>query len=156
MFEATWVRMSIEDYSEIYTSYFTVDTVNIEWWNPITLQYETREFAIESLSADKLVDDKGDWVAWENVKMTAVQTNNMVIAAQISFDANGGTGSMGNKNGYIRDEYVVPTNGFTPPSGQVFANWNTEADGSGSVFLPGQRRTYIHEAITLYAQWTTP
>jgi hypothetical protein len=154
-FEATWTRMTIEEYSQLKSLCYTVDTINIEWWNPLTLQYETREFAIESLTEDRLIDKDGDFMEWENIKMSAVQTNNMVIPAQIIFNANGGTGTMANKNGYIRDEYSVPASTFTPPSGKVFINWNTSADGTGSAFEVGQQRTYLYESLTLYAQWSS-
>ena len=152
-FEATWDRMSIEEFSNLHNTAYTTDTVNIEWWNPLTRQYETREFAVETLEPERLVDKGGDFVEWENVRMVAVQTNNMVIAATIIFNANGGSGNMNNLNGFFRDEYRVPASTFAAPAGMVFNGWNTEPDGSGSAFVIGQRRALMFESLTLFAQW---
>ncbi|MBO7132077.1 hypothetical protein J6V85_02340, partial [Candidatus Saccharibacteria bacterium] len=47
---------------------------------------------------------------------------------------------------------------LTPPSGKVFAGWNTAADGSGTSYTNQQSVTNIAAdggTITLYAQWVT-
>ena len=44
--------------------------------------------------------------------------------------------------------------GFTNPNGVPFACWNTERDGSGQIFLDGQKMTNVVAGpMNLYAQW---
>ena len=65
----------------------------------------------------------------------------------ISFDANGGTGSMGDVND-IRGSYILPISGFTAPSDKVFTGWkvgeNTYGAGDEVVIL---------ENTTIKAMW---
>ena len=68
----------------------------------------------------------------------------------VSFDPNGGTGtmeSMVETPGYTT---LLPDCSFTPPRGCVFLGWSYERDGeviTGSRFVPKGR------TMTLYAQW---
>ena len=71
----------------------------------------------------------------------------------ISFDANGGTGSMENIQAQIDD--TLPENQFTR-TGWSFAGWSTSADGSGTYFADKAvllESNYPNENCTLYAQW---
>ena len=73
----------------------------------------------------------------------------------ISFDANGGTGSMDELTLYVYDFYPLPTNTFTRADYE-FTGWNTEPDGSGSSYYDGERVSDLASpgsTITLYAQW---
>ena len=74
----------------------------------------------------------------------------------VTYDANGGTGSMTDSDSpYSGSSSVtVLTNGFTAPSSKVFSNWNTAADGSGTSYDPDDTFT-ITENTTLYAQWVS-
>lgn len=40
-----------------------------------------------------------------------------------------------------------------PPEGKQFVEWNTEADGTGTEYAPGEYIGYFGCDITLYAQW---
>ncbi len=78
-------------------------------------------------------------------------TNNSCIAEKgpriryiVSYDANGGTGSMSNSKNVIAD------NTFTAPTGAIFKEWNTKADGTGDVYTTSSELT---SDLTLYAQW---
>ena len=47
----------------------------------------------------------------------------------------------------------IPTpDGFSPPDGMLFLQWNTEHDGSGTAYDGGEEMELIGD-ITLYAQW---
>jgi uncharacterized repeat protein (TIGR02543 family) len=77
-----------------------------------------------------------------------------VVQYTVTFDANGGTGTMANQSTNIDPELILEANRFTR-EGYFFDGWNTEADGSGvsyedqgTVNLAG-----VGESITLYAQW---
>ena len=81
-----------------------------------------------------------------------------VLSYSISFDSNGGTGTMENQNIAVLDSAIVYTNiasnTFTHSAdGWYFTGWNTARDGSGTSYTDGQR-IGLRSNITLYAQWT--
>ncbi len=73
----------------------------------------------------------------------------------ISFDANGGTGEMEEKDFYSAfydaGGTALPKNLFAKENG-AFLYWNTEADGSGTSYADGAVIA-PKEDLTLYAQW---
>ena len=71
----------------------------------------------------------------------------------IKYDANGGTGEMSDQVVFTNTAVVLSTNTFTM-EGCLFENWNTAADGGGTVYAKGQEIS-IEEDIILYAQWDT-
>lgn len=72
----------------------------------------------------------------------------------VTYDANGGSGTMTDKNSPYADgaEATVLTNGFTR-SRYTFTGWNTKADGSGKSYAEGASIT-MRGNVALYAQWT--
>ncbi|MBO7718429.1 InlB B-repeat-containing protein [Candidatus Saccharibacteria bacterium] len=73
----------------------------------------------------------------------------------VSFDANGGTGTMGDQSILVGEATNLNSNTFTR-SGYDFVGWNTVAGGSGTSYTDGQSVTDLTTArstITLYAQW---
>lgn len=64
----------------------------------------------------------------------------------VTYNANGGTGSMDPTN----NEIVA--NSFIAPAGQAFIGWNTAADGNGDAYKAGDAVT---SNLNLYAQWAT-
>ena len=69
----------------------------------------------------------------------------------ISFDANGGTGALSPEYLEDNESLIIPSNVFSC-DGYIFICWNTKADGTGTIYTPGQSLTPT-ENITLYAQW---
>ncbi len=57
--------------------------------------------------------------------VTAVWEDIPVTTYTVSFDANGGTGTMADKTG-ISGEYTLPANEFTAPSGKQFKAWSVD------------------------------
>jgi uncharacterized repeat protein (TIGR02543 family) len=70
----------------------------------------------------------------------------------VTFDPNGGTGSMSNQSGNYNTTAALTSNAFTR-TGYTFAGWNTSANGSGTSYADGASHTFT-ASITLYAQWT--
>lgn len=72
----------------------------------------------------------------------------------ITFNANGGSGTMTNQEAEGLDTTVSTTikaNAFTR-TGYRFTNWNTKPDGSGTAYTSGQTIS-LTANTTLYAQW---
>ena len=67
----------------------------------------------------------------------------------VSYNANGGTGTMTNSTGA---SITLKECTFTAPVGKEFNGWNTAANGSGASYTDQQ--TGITANLTLYAQWS--
>ena len=78
--------------------------------------------------------------------LNASEQNNTV-----SFDANGGTGSMSSMTFGKGETKTLTANAFTR-TGYTFTGWNTNADGTGTSYSDKQSITPT-ENLTLYAQW---
>lgn len=99
-----------------------------------------------------------------------------VYMMDCAMDANGGTGTMDSVHSYVapglgdgvinkidkewRDKTTysentkAPACTFTAPTGYAFMGWNTEADGSGVSYKPGDYLKTTNQPLTkLYAQW---
>ena len=69
----------------------------------------------------------------------------------VTFDANGGTGTMASQAVLSSADTKLNANTFTR-SGYTFSGWNTKANGSGTSYSNGQSVT-LSDNTTLYAQW---
>ena len=80
-------------------------------------------------------------------------TVTLYVAKQstITFDANGGAGTMASQT-LTADGAINPAT-FTR-SGYYFTGWNTKSDGSGTAYSDGATFTPTGSDVTLYAQWT--
>ena len=94
--------------------------------------------------------------------LTATQGETVTLYAQweavsyVSFNANGGSGTMSNMTLYANTAQNLTANSFTK-TGYTFVGWNTKANGSGTSYSDGASVTSLTSAgeeITLYAQWT--
>ena len=73
-----------------------------------------------------------------------------IIAYTVTFDPNGGTGTMGTETGAL--PFALAAIAYTR-AGFTFTGWNTAPDGSGTAYANGA--TYDTSAnVTLYAQWS--
>ena len=73
----------------------------------------------------------------------------------VTFDRNGGTGSMSAQEFNCGESKALTANTFTK-TGYTFAGWNTEANGSGDSYINQQSvnlSSINNDNITLYAQW---
>lgn len=75
-----------------------------------------------------------------------------VYQRTVSYNANGGSGSMDSQTFYPDDgeSVTIKENGFTR-SGYSFVNWNTSWDGKRASYNAGAK--YSGNGISLYAQW---
>ena len=70
-------------------------------------------------------------------------------SATVTFDVNGGSGSMTSQT--AGSAMALTTNTLTRP-GYTFSGWNTAANGSGTAYADGAQYAFAASA-TLYAQW---
>jgi hypothetical protein len=85
----------------------------------------------------------------EDVTINATFNNGSVV--KLTYDANGGNGS--DSINYLAGDatFAIDGSGFSRV-GCTFANWNTEADGSGTSYAAGDVIT-LTDNMTLYAKW---
>ena len=69
----------------------------------------------------------------------------------VTFDPNGGEGSMAPAKVVAGKDTKLPTSTFTR-SGYIFASWNTKPDGTGTRISNGAT-VKVTSDVTLYAQW---
>ena len=71
----------------------------------------------------------------------------------LSYDANGGIGTMSAETGVAGKIVTVAQNEFTR-NNYAFIGWNTQADGKGTAYKPGDSFTLTDKDTVLYAQWS--
>ncbi len=80
------------------------------------------------------------------------------VTYEISFDANGGAGTMENLELTYDVPGTLPSNAFAL-DGKLFVGWNTKADGSGDTFANSSAVINLaHDQgsiVALYAQWAS-
>ncbi len=96
--------------------------------------------------------DKGYFKSDDSAYMVAADGNDLKLVKQftVTFNANGGTGSMGSVNVTDGAEYTLPDNPFTAPSGgKQFKGWATSANGD----VITTETITVTDDTTLYAIW---
>ena len=72
---------------------------------------------------------------------------------KLTYDANGGKGATDPAPGAAGGSVTVAKNGFKR-SNYTFTGWNTQADGKGTAYKPGDSFTLTDKDTVLYAQWS--
>lgn len=74
----------------------------------------------------------------------------------VTFDGNGGSGTMADQSFEYGEEKALTANSFTR-TGHAFTGWNTKADGSGTPYTDEREVKNLTDTdggtVTLYAQW---
>ena len=91
-------------------------------------------------------------VAEEDATYTAQYSATARVVYTITFNANGGEGSMEPQRFEVGVDTALNTNAFTRES-YNFIGWNTAADGSGATYADEGAILELTGDITLYAQW---
>lgn len=78
---------------------------------------------------------------------------NQVGNYTVSYNANGGNGTMASATVANGGNYTVLPTAFTR-SGYSFVNWNTQSNGSGTTYVTNATINNVTSDITLYAQWS--
>lgn len=114
-----------------------------------------------------IYDFNGDptgFAAMEGDVLSGVDQNLQWLAIMgdvfvVSYNANGGTGTMSSQQGIQYIGHTVMSNSFTR-DGYSFTGWNTKADGTGDSYAVGDNLANMDNdynlastSVTLYAQW---
>lgn len=118
--------------------------------NPFT--YTGYNFADWNTAADGNGDGYSDH---KNMTLTADMTLyarwTLIPTFAVTFNANGGTGTMANQTFMQGVAQALTINTFTR-EGYDFMGWNTNASGMGTYYSDGQSVT-LNATTTLYAKW---
>ena len=91
-------------------------------------------------------------VAEEDATYTAQYSATARVFYTITFNANGGEGSMEPQHFEVGVDTALNTNTFTREN-YKFTGWNTAADGSGATYADEGAILELSGDMTLYAQW---
>ena len=129
-------------------STISTSTPNREWsaigWNKTTSAENPDYSPGQSVSSDRITGD-----------LYAIYSNE----CSITYNANGGSGTMSKQTGtgyynaygkYAGVTFTIKDCAFTPPSGKRFGSWNQKADGSGATYSETITTSYN---VTFYAIW---
>ena len=85
---------------------------------------------------------------------SGVHINYLPNTYTVTFDANGGEGTMDSQTFTYDAAQALNENTFTKP-GYTFVEWNTEADGSGTAYADKKEVSNLatEGPVNLYAQW---
>ncbi len=116
-------------------------------------------YELESVSAEpatayknlKLPTDTGITNGYRLTKVKGDLSISVKVCQYISFDPNGGTGTMTAQK-LNRDTETVLNENLFSKTGYRFDGWNTAADGSGTAYADKASVT-LSKSTTLYAQW---
>ena len=81
------------------------------------------------------------------------QENITEYQVKLTYDANGGEGTIDSTTGAAGESVTVAENVFTR-NDYTFTGWNTQADGKGTAYKAGDNFTLTDKDIVLYAQWS--
>lgn len=119
----------------------------------LTATPKDRSYVFDKWISDDVTVEGDTFVMPEkNVTVKAAfKANTLVTTYAITFDANGGTGSMDKLSAEAGSTATLTANAFKR-NGYTFAGWNTAKDGSGTAYAD-KAEVKVEGDMTLYAQW---
>ena len=109
---------------------------------------EGKQFKGWATSADGTVIEEATIAVTGNITLYAIWENIPVVTHTVSFNSNGGSGSMDDVTG-VSGTYTLPACGFTAPTGKQFKGWATSASGA----VIAGTSIEVTADTTLYAVW---
>lgn len=80
------------------------------------------------------------------------QWEKIPVKVTVTYDANGGTGTMDAQTADQGSDVTLTKNAFTR-EGYTFKGWNTDKEGKGGSYSDEQEIKALNQDLTLYAQW---
>ena len=155
--------------AQIYAISYDLTDGTLAGANPIEYTCESDAFTLNNPTREGY-----EFAGWMGTGLDAASTNVTIakgnygnreytatwipITYTVSFDANGGTGDAMTVMNFTYDEVKnLTANTYTPPSGYVFAGWNSQADGDGTDYADQAEVSNLVTTqganIDLFAQW---
>ena len=151
-----WYEVSFDTTT---TKYKSSDIVKVEENGKVTVPTITmKEPNKREFSQFTNLNTMSVWTADEAITTdTIILVGSKAKTYTVKFEANGGSGVMGEIQKGIEAGETLPANVFTNGN-KGFLNWNTQADGKGTSYADkttSELSSKQGDVVTLYAQWTT-
>lgn len=129
-----------------------------------TLNKSKKSYTVKKYSGKKLIAGKKYTfyaVAYKgtkkltkskNVTVKTKKQENDKTTYTLTYNSNGGSGSMSQQTFLSGETVIIAANSFTAPNGKEFSKWNTTANGTGTSYNAGVPVGFTGNT-TLYAQW---
>lgn len=149
-------------YDEANDSFTWTINENVSNFAPVQLSYKVKltnvstkagTYEVPTNEYARLTPKNSAGVVGQTVEFDIPTVTYTVSEYSLSYDANGGMGTMGAEAGVAGTTVTVAQNGFTRDN-YTFTGWNTQADGKGAAYKPGDSFTLTDKDTVLYAQWS--
>lgn len=146
-------------YDEASDSFTWTINENVSNSAPVQLSYKVKltnvstkagTYEVPTNEYARLTPKNSAGVVGQTVEFDIPTVTYTVSEYSLSYDANGGMGTMGAVAGTT---VTVAQNGFTRDN-YTFTGWNTQADGKGAAYKPSDSFTPTDKDTVLYAQWS--
>ena len=147
---------STDYYNTIKLPTFSSKNSSITTTNPKDLTWSALGWRRDKTAANK------EYSAGQNVATKDITGNLYAVYTRecsITYNANGGSGTMENTTGnayyntygnYAGGTLTIKDCSFTPPTGKMFGSWNQKSDGSGATYSNSVTTVYN---VVFYAIW---
>ena len=149
-------------YDETNDSFTWTINENVSNFAPVQLSYKVKltnvstkagTYEVPTNEYARLTPKNSAGVVGQTVEFDIPTVTYTVSEYSLSYDANGGMGTMSAEAGVAGTTVTVAQNGFTRDN-CTFTGWNTQADGKGAAYKPGDSFTLTDKDTVLYAQWS--
>lgn len=150
-FTVTWNVMKFSDYSQLMRL-IQVDELVTEYYDTNEQKYKRAKFYVQQPTYNKLYTMQMEYQFVTGLQLIFAGTMNEVDTITVSYNANGGVGSVSAVTGYSGDEITIDNGSNLSRANFTFKEWNTKADGTGNVYKPNSVAVLTY-SLELYAQW---
>lgn len=156
--EISYKYMNVQDYIDL-CRIAKERVVIVDYFNREKGERVIQEMAFTGNELGKLYAFGTDYIGTQDIKIKLVATNRekaglIKSTITISYDNNGGSGTIENQTAKWSDNIVLSDNEndvMTKTNAHI-KQWNTKSDGTGSAYGLGQHITCWKD-LTLYAIW---
>ena len=159
--EISFKYLNVQDYL-VLCKMAQQRTMTVDFFNRDLGRRQTLEMAMTNQERGNLYHyGAEEYIGNFNIKIKLVATNREIAGSKdtkfsVVYDDNGGSGTLpANASGVPwSHEYTIGTPNNLKKSGKNFTHWNTNADGSGESYLPGQGLTIWknYHLFAIYAE----
>ena len=150
------------NYNEVDDSFTWTINENVSNFAPVQLSYKVKlmnssttpgTYEVATNEYARLTPKDSTGVVGQTVEFDIPKVTYTISEQSLSYDANGGMGTMSAETGVAGKIVTVAQNKFTR-NNYTFTGWNTQADGKGTVYKAGDSFTLTDKDTVLYAQWS--